>query len=200
MPDAAARVRRAIEERATSLAPGAGPFFHGGVRGLTPGDLLLPPQDTGSTHEWDTDLDAYDDVGRDAIAGFFSLEWFQASRGLRRADRVYITTDLDTACVYANETLCLKKPQGMVYEVEPLAAVEYDLSEPVEALEDYTQFTTAQARVSRVVREYVPWNPMTSRPLAAGHPCPLCGGDCLIQMGVVTPPAPWPPANRPGGA
>lgn len=74
-------------------------FFHGGIKGLRRGDMILPPEQTGAP----------------------SLARFD-SRDFCRQDRAYITTDKATAIIYA---ACLPKP-GAVYEVEPIGVVEPD--------------------------------------------------------------------------
>lgn len=70
-------------------------YFHGGIPGLKPGDLLLPPDTTGTERT----LTTYgEQLGSNAV----------------RRDRVYVTTGRDVARVYA-----AFHPDGALYEVEP---------------------------------------------------------------------------------
>jgi hypothetical protein len=67
------------------------PWFHGGKPGLTAGDLVLPPTETG----YDT-LRKYGERGTEACA------------------RVFVTREPGLAASYA-----ASYPQGDVYQVEP---------------------------------------------------------------------------------
>ncbi|MFI1165589.1 hypothetical protein ACH4UM_18735 [Streptomyces sp. NPDC020801] len=71
-------------------------YFHGGIPDLKPGNLVLPPDITGTSRtlaEYSEQLADSDHV---------------------RRDRVYITTGRDVAKVYA-----AFYPDGALYEVEP---------------------------------------------------------------------------------
>jgi hypothetical protein len=74
-------------------------YFHGGKRGLVAGGYVLPP----------------------SITNALSTSDYVATGGLHRRDRVYITTDLTAAQLYAAGT---QKPA--VYEVTPEGVVEPD--------------------------------------------------------------------------
>ncbi|MDX3575932.1 hypothetical protein [Streptomyces sp. FL07-04A] len=72
-------------------------YFHGGYPGLKPGDLILPPDQTGTEHR----LSATSaELGAPAHA--------------TRTDVVYLTTGRDIAKVYA-----AFYPDGALYEVQP---------------------------------------------------------------------------------
>jgi hypothetical protein len=78
-------------------------YFHGGKRGLVAGGYVLPPSITNV-------LSTYDYV---------------AMGDLHRRDRVYITTDLTAAQLYAaGNSAGTQKPA--VYEVTPEGVVEPD--------------------------------------------------------------------------
>jgi len=79
-------------------------YFHGGYPGLKPGDLLLPPDQTGTDHR----LSATSaELGAPAYA--------------TRADIVYVTTLRDAARSYA-----AFYPDGALYRVEPVGDLEPD--------------------------------------------------------------------------
>src|SRR5690242_20425119 len=70
-------------------------WFHGGVRDLKPGDLLLPPSETGCST---------------------LLKYAEKhSESTQRADRVYLTNDPKFAGLFASVY-----PYGDVYEAEPV--------------------------------------------------------------------------------
>jgi hypothetical protein len=69
-------------------------YFHGGVPGLAPGGLLLPPETTGSPRTLTGDV--------------------LAMGGQARRDRVYVATGREVARVYA-----AFYPDGALYEVAP---------------------------------------------------------------------------------
>lgn len=71
-------------------------YFHGGIPGLKPGALILPPDTTGTSRT----LAHYSEQLADS--------------GHVRRDRVYVTTGRDVAKVYA-----AFYPDGALYEVEP---------------------------------------------------------------------------------
>lgn len=77
-------------------------LYHGGIRKLKRGDLILPPTRTG--------VPSCADYGAEAVC---------------RRDRVYMVDDLDAAKMFA-----LSNPQqgggGDVYEVEPIGPTEPD--------------------------------------------------------------------------
>lgn len=97
----------------------AGPLFHGGVQDLTIGDLILPERETG--------------VER---AG-------PRFGGRSRADRVYVTPDVDAARVFA-----FLRGEGDVYEVEPLGPLEPD---PDAQRRPGVSYQTTRARIVAVV-------------------------------------------------
>ncbi|WP_413808178.1 hypothetical protein [Streptomyces sp. OE57] len=97
-------------------------YFHGGVPGLAPGGLLLPPEMTGT--EWTLTADVLD-MG-----------------GVARRDRVYVTTGREVARVYA-----ALFPDGALYEVEPVGELVAD----ADCLVPGVSFEVPAARVVRVV-------------------------------------------------
>lgn len=97
-------------------------YFHGGVPGLVPGDLLLPPVATGTTRTLTADV----------------LEM----GGQARRDRVYVTTGREVARVYAALFL-----DGALYEVEPVGELVAD----PDCLEPGVSWEVPAARVLRVV-------------------------------------------------
>lgn len=101
-------------------------YYHGGVRGLRVGDLLLPPTETGAPHCADfapADLDA---------------------SHIRR-DRVYLARNQRDAAVYAG----MQPGGGDLYEAEPIGEVEPD-ADYIGDEPGYSVQVTA-ARVVRVV-------------------------------------------------
>ncbi|MEV5048209.1 hypothetical protein AB0N20_27330 [Streptomyces griseoincarnatus] len=76
-------------------------YFHGGVPGLVPGDLLLPPDTTGAERTLTADV--------------------LGMGGRARRDRVYVTTGREVARVYAALFL-----DGALYEVEPVGELVAD--------------------------------------------------------------------------
>src|SRR4051812_12026960 len=107
------------------------PYYHGGVPGLYPGDVLLPPAETGA--ESQADYGNY----------------------LTDRHRVYLTTDLKLAAVMAGTLRVRLGQPGDVYEVEPLGPVEHD---PDYAGTDGASVATTRALILRVVplREWHP--------------------------------------------
>ncbi len=100
-------------------------LYHGGARGLSPGQKLLPPSLTGASSCADYDGEHC------------------------RSDRVYLTTDLEEATVYV--ALAPRGRCGDVYEVEPTDEPEPDPS----CATGTTTFTTRAAIVVAVVRRDV---------------------------------------------
>lgn len=72
-------------------------YFHGGVPGLRPGDLLLPPDESGTNRTLSQHAEA---VGAPAWA--------------TRRDVIYVTTERADARVFA-----AFYPDGALYRVEP---------------------------------------------------------------------------------
>ncbi len=79
-------------------------FYHGGVKRLKIGDVILPPSVTGKRN-----------IGKNVSAG-------DITDGHCKPDKVYITTDLNSAKVYASSM-----PFGDVYVVEPNGLIEPDI-------------------------------------------------------------------------
>ncbi|MFE9448351.1 hypothetical protein [Streptomyces sp. NPDC006739] len=102
-------------------------FFHGGISGLKPGDLILPPAATGTTRT----LAEYSE---------------QLGAAHVRRDRVYLTTGRDVAKVYA-----AFYPDGSLYEVEP----DGDLTSDPDCAVAGVSFECPAARVLRVVNPVV---------------------------------------------
>lgn len=100
-------------------------YFHGGIPDLRPGDLILPPDKTGTDHR----LSAYiTDADRAPHA--------------RRTDVVYLTAARNVARVFA-----ALYPDGALYQVEPCGPVEPD----PDCLTPEASWQCAAARVVAVV-------------------------------------------------
>lgn len=78
-------------------------YYHGGAPGLFAGRLLLPPSMTSFRRE-------HAERVRSGSVG--------------RADRVYVTTSIEAAAMYA--ALYPRRSGGAVYRVEPIGAIEDD--------------------------------------------------------------------------
>ncbi|MEP6893393.1 MAG: hypothetical protein ABI927_06390 [Gaiellaceae bacterium] len=134
-PGTSDSIAKALDPEVTLVAgtggghAGVGGWFHGGVRGLEPGALLLPPVVTGAPSMAD-----YLPAGPDA--------------SLIRRDRVYIARRVEDALVYAG----LQLGGGDLYEVEPVGELEPDGD--YKGNDGYSVQTVA-ARVVRVVRRGV---------------------------------------------
>ena len=98
-------------------------LFHGGVPGLKPGSLLLPPATTGTAR---TLADYSEELGAAHV----------------RRDRVYLTTGRDVAKVYA-----AFYPDGALYEVQP----DGELAPDEDCLVPGVSFECPAARVLRVI-------------------------------------------------
>jgi hypothetical protein len=79
-------------------------YFHGGYPGLKPGDLILPPDTTGTEHRLS------------AIAAEHGGPAYST-----RTDIVYVTTGRDVARAFA-----AFYPDGALYRVEPDGELEPD--------------------------------------------------------------------------
>lgn len=101
-------------------------WYHGGYPGLVPGDLLLPPAESGTTRT----------LSQHAIA-------FHAPHGTRR-DCVYLTRTQQVARAYA-----AMYPDGALYECEPDGPTEPDPDAPADSV------MVARARIVAVVRSRV---------------------------------------------
>lgn len=95
-------------------------YFHGGVLGLKPGQRILPPAETDAISI--ADLTTAPEHERNAVAA------------VHRRDRVYLTTDLRVATLWAAlHPHGTPKRGGDVYRVRPEGDVEPDpdyLGEP----------------------------------------------------------------------
>jgi hypothetical protein len=100
-------------------------LFHGGVRRLHRGDVILPPAKTGAASTAD----------------------YGAAHVCRR-DRVYLTTDEGVAEIFA---CCYPAGRGDLYEVEPIGELEPD----PDCNELGLGFQAPMARVLRVVKRNV---------------------------------------------
>ena len=78
-------------------------YWHGGQRGLSVGDYILPPARTGAP--------ATSDYAKRIAGG-----------EVMRADRVYITTDPDAALMFA----AMHPSGGTVYRVDPVGELVHD--------------------------------------------------------------------------
>lgn len=116
-------------------------FFHGGCRGLQPGDMLLPAAATGV----------------DSVSGAAGAPYSR--------DHIYLTLSVEDARSYAavfipagilerlqrGETIARSDLGGDVYEVEPLDEVGPDLDHPIPGV----SWQTKRARVVRIVERGV---------------------------------------------
>ncbi len=103
-------------------------WYHGGVPGLVPGDVLLPPSETGKS----TLLQYAKAIAPD---------------GTQRGDRVYLTTLSSAAAMFA-----AVYPNGDVYEVVPGSEVEDD----PDCLVPDLSAQCARATIVEVVQRAVP--------------------------------------------
>lgn len=115
-----------------------GPYYHGGYPLLRPGQLVLPPSETGGQS-------IYDAPGAEALVRV-RYDERGAAQVLRR-DRVYLTTRLADAELFAR--LYPSACGGAVYAVSPLGDVDPD---PDYLGGDQASWRCPQARVVRVVR------------------------------------------------
>ena len=115
-------------------------YYHGGVRELEPGDLILPPDETGALSIADV---RYPDEETAA----------KVAR-VHRKDRVYLTTDPNIARLCAAlAPNSRRRYGGDVYAVEPIGAVEPD---PDYLSDDGASVQAARALIIRVVQRRVP--------------------------------------------
>ena len=122
-------------------------YFHGGIPGLKPGDLITPH--------------APNVVNGCGICAAKAAGQQPHVEGLgvvdpltERTDRVYITTDRDYARFYAS-----KYPRGDLYTVEPVG-------DPEPSTEDhFPTWTVPAARVRSVYTRYVQLTPGQRRSL-----------------------------------
>lgn len=84
-------------------------YYHGGAAGFRPGDVLLPPSETGSGSLHDE-----------------TTEQYGAENNPHRRDRVYVTTRIDVAFFYAVFGGAPGRRAGAVYLVEPRGPLEPD--------------------------------------------------------------------------
>lgn len=94
-------------------------YYHGGPRGFQRGACLLPPSVTKVKST--TDL-----VG---------------ANNVQRQDRVYITTNINAALLFA-----VAFERGVIYEVDPIGAIEPDLDCDRSGL----SFQCQRARITRI--------------------------------------------------
>lgn len=83
-------------------------LWHGGKPGLSPGDLLLPPCETGVL----TRVDLL------TAAGIITPDWMDADRN--RRDRVYLTRDRELARAYAYSWEWDQLGRGALYIARPV--------------------------------------------------------------------------------
>lgn len=103
-------------------------YYHGGVKGLLRGQKILPPIETGKS----TLLQFAKEIEPD---------------GVQRPDKVYITTDLDAAKMFA-----FSFPYGDVYEVTPSEDLEDDPDCTLPGLSYQCSFATIKSIVVYNVR------------------------------------------------
>ena len=114
-------------------------LWHGGAPGRRPGDLLLPPDQTGGEY---TRLRMALEEGQKEIA--------------QRHDRVYLTTDKQLAWAFAS----MWTPDGTQHGGGALYRVEADVLEPDEDLLSLegVSYQSPQARIVAVYDAHVPFN------------------------------------------
>lgn len=95
-------------------------YFHGGPKGRQRGGFILPPNLTRAK----------------TLANY-------GAGGVCRTDRVYVTTDLRAALLYAAGV-----PKGVIYEVKPVGELEPD----PDCLEPGLSFQCESAKVVRVIK------------------------------------------------
>lgn len=110
-------------------------YYHGGFPGLRVGRHIEPPVTTGVKSL--SDLETAPDDLRERVAA------------VHRKDRVYLTTDLDVARMFAGLAPygCCHRG-GDVYEVAPVGAVEHDpdwMAEPGQSV------AAARGRITAVI-------------------------------------------------
>jgi len=93
-------------------------YYHGGPRGFQRGAMLLPPSITRSKSTTE-------------IMG----------KCVHRVDRVYVTTDINAALLYAAAF-----NRGVIYEVEPVGQIEEDPDCSMPGL----SFQCERARIKRI--------------------------------------------------
>ncbi|MDR3589278.1 MAG: hypothetical protein P4N41_06410 [Negativicutes bacterium] len=103
-------------------------YYHGGIPGLNPGDMLLPPAVTGKS----TLLEHAKEIDPNCV---------------QRADRVYIVTEREMADVYA-----LVYPYGDTYKVRPVGELEHD----ADCKEPGLSFQCEKAEIIAVIRRGKP--------------------------------------------
>lgn len=98
-------------------------YYHGGIKGLTRGDKILPPSVTGKSTllQYAREVDP---------------------TGVQRNDRIYLTTDKKAAKMFASVY-----PYGDVYEVIPDGEIESD----PDCLEDGLSYQCHSATIKYVV-------------------------------------------------
>ena len=106
-------------------------YWHGGVRGLKPGDFLVPPNQHGGQS-----LHRYAERCEDSLA----------KEALRRGDRVFITTSKRIARAYAQAYV----GGGALYQVRGWGTHELDHDCP-----DGTSFMVPKAEIVAVYDAFV---------------------------------------------
>lgn len=110
-------------------------YYHGGVTGLRPGQFILPPTETDTVSISD--------------CGAPTDELSQRVAEVHRRDRVYVTTDLDAARVFAAYApFGNNRRGGDVYEVQPVGDIEPD---PDYLADDNASVCCERARVLRII-------------------------------------------------
>ncbi len=104
-------------------------YWHGGFPGLKPGDLIIPPTESGAAR---------------TLTGYRSLPGYGADH--IRPDRVHLTTERGSAKAFA-----AAYPNGALYQAEPIGEIEADPDAPDEAIR------CERARVISVDDPFVRW-------------------------------------------
>lgn len=120
------------------MAVNGGRFWHGGIPDLKPGDLLLPPAETGNTRQ----------VEKVAamVARYPGLNPDDVLPDDRATCWVYLTTQRNVAMAYAAGSR-LDYGRGALYVVEPIGPVEADPDMPLQGI---------RARSARITTVYDP--------------------------------------------
>lgn len=112
-------------------------YFHGGIPGLKPGDLITPhPPNVVDG----CDICAAKAAGRQPVVEGLGV----VDPLTERTDRVYVTTDREYARFYAS-----KYPRGDLYVVEPVGELEPSTED------HFPSWTVSAVRVRTVYDRYV---------------------------------------------
>lgn len=115
-------------------------YYHGGIPGLRVGQYILPPSETGALSL--SDMVEILTVGPEVA---------EETRRVHNRDRVYLTTELDTATIFAGHYPHpdgARRRGGDVYRVEPEGQIEPD---PDYHGDDGASIAAPRARITGIV-------------------------------------------------